>query len=69
MTISVPILVLLATLLLLLGVLAIIAIALVANRCKCKPTMSEKHVNNAIPDIDAWSEAGKRLKNEFYEQK
>ncbi|HIA71164.1 MAG TPA: hypothetical protein EYO01_00440 [Phycisphaerales bacterium] len=69
MTVSIPILLLIASLLLLLGVLAIVAIVLVASRCKCKTSMREEDVDNAIPDIDAWSEASNRLKNEFHEQK
>ena len=67
-TTTIPILLLIASLFLLLGVLAITAIMLVASKCKCKALMKETEIKNTAPILDAWVESGKRLKHDFSEQ-
>jgi hypothetical protein len=59
---------LLASLLLLLGVLGITAIMFVASKCKCNALMKQEVIKNTAPIPDAWEESGKRLKHDFPEQ-
>ncbi len=62
MGIALPILILLAGMILILGLLSILVIATVAkrNRCKSKPPSSTNKTKG--DDIDPWEEAGKRMK-------
>lgn len=63
MGIALPILLLLAGMILILGVLSILVIALVAkrNRCKSQPPPPSTPKTEG-DDIDPWEEAGKRMK-------
>ncbi len=61
---SLPLLLIVASLLILLGVIAVIAIALVARRsqsCKVKKAIEE------TAPIDAWEEAANRIEGDFDE--
>ena len=68
LTISIPILLAIAGLLLLLGALAIAAIFLVAAKCRCKLSVKDRKANDDAEQVDPWAEAGRRHKDEFPEQ-
>lgn len=68
MNTSIPVLVAIAGLLLLLGVLAILAIYLVASKCRCKSGMNKRNATQDTEQVDPWAEAGRRLSEEFQEQ-
>lgn len=65
-TLSVPLLLIAAGLLLLFGVIAIGAIVLIARRCTASKTNKTKQINE-IEEVDPWEEAGKRVKGDFNE--
>ncbi len=68
MSASLPLLLIIAAMLLIVGVLAIAAIVLVAKKCSCRPDNKDNLSNNPPECIDPWLEAGKRVKEEYPEQ-
>mgnify|MGYP006422654803 FL=1 len=64
--ISIPLLLVAAGLLLLLGVIAIAVITIVARRCNTGDCDTQGG-NLNIEHIDAWKEAGKRVNEDFNE--
>ncbi|MDP7004937.1 MAG: hypothetical protein QF718_01830 [Phycisphaerales bacterium] len=59
-----PLLLIVAALLLLIGVLGIVAIVLVAKKCSCRPDNKNNDMVGNSDQLDPWSEAGNRLNNE-----
>jgi hypothetical protein len=68
MSTSLPILLLIAAMVLLLGVVAVTAIILLAKRCNHRPDNNSNGMEIQDKNLDAWVEAGKRLDEEFPEQ-
>lgn len=67
MGVSLPILFIIASLVLLIGVLSIVAILLVAKRCRITQNSKPQDQNDESDSVDPWREAGKRMKNGFDE--
>jgi hypothetical protein len=64
---SPPILLILAGFVLVLGILSIMAIALVAKRCRCNQQGSDYPSDTKSDQRDPWKESGKRLDADFDE--
>tara|TARA_B100000959_G_C14947083_1_gene610316 strand:- start:1675 stop:1884 length:210 start_codon:yes stop_codon:yes gene_type:complete len=64
---SLPILVMLAVLILVLGIVSIMAIVLVAKRCGSSQQCSDVPHESETDQEDPWKEAGNRLKSDFDE--
>ncbi len=64
---SLAILLIIASLVLLTGVLALVAIVLVAKRCRIAQKPSHLDQKEEVDGIDPWKEAGKRMKSPFDE--
>jgi hypothetical protein len=64
-SLSIPLLLILGALVIILGVSAILTIAIVAKRCK--PDRAKVPPNEDQSGTNAWEESGKRLKAEYDE--